>query len=186
MPFFYSAGNDGSVFVVGLDEGNEYPSEVKKMIVAQDDAIIQMKNLELKPVSEMMLFTDIMKEEFEKANQVRKETFKKDMMDKLGILQARLGELLRENEGVSEIEKLQREEFCIDTDREIHVKSQGSKWCTEIKEESEKKCLVLELLRERVVMKTWEKMDVQSKAVKSISTDTLLMNFALRKREPKE
>lgn len=35
-------------------------------------------------------------------------------------------------------------------------------------------------------MKTWDKMTVQQKAVKSISTDTLLMNFALRKREPKE
>lgn len=56
----------------------------------------------------------------------------------------------------------------------------------EIKEESEKKCLVLELLRERVEEKTWAKMETQQKAIKSISTDTLLMNFALRKREPKE
>lgn len=42
------------------------------------------------------------------------------------------------------------------------------------------------MLRERVEEKTWAKMETQQKAIKSISTDTLLMNFALRKREPKE
>lgn len=68
IPFFYVAGNDGSIFVVGLDEDNVYPAEPKKITLAQDEAICGMKSLELKPVNEMMLFTDIMKEEFEKAN----------------------------------------------------------------------------------------------------------------------
>lgn len=35
-------------------------------------------------------------------------------------------------------------------------------------------------------MKTWEKMEINSKAVKSISSDTLLMNFAIRHRDAKE
>lgn len=52
----------------------------------QDEPIACMKSYDLKPVSEMMLFTDIMKEEFEKANALRKEKFKQDMMDKLALL----------------------------------------------------------------------------------------------------
>ena len=40
----------------------------------------------LKPVSEMKLFTDIMKEEFEQSNAERKAEFKKAMMQKLALI----------------------------------------------------------------------------------------------------
>jgi len=40
----------------------------------------------LKPVSEMKLFTVILKEEFERANAEKKAEFKKIMMQKLGVI----------------------------------------------------------------------------------------------------
>ena len=107
-------------------------------------------------------------------------------MQKLSVIQGKLQVLLKENETVTDIERLEREEFCIDTDRETSTKEQGDKWCLEIRADSEKKCLVLELLRERVIESTWDKMDVQSKAIKSISTETMLFNFSVRKRTPAE
>lgn len=45
------------------------------------------------------------------------------MMEKLGVIQGKLQELLRENETVTDIERLEREEFCIDVDREQTVKA---------------------------------------------------------------
>ena len=42
--------------------------------------------------------------------------------------------------------------------------------------------LRLELLRERVKQSTWDTMDVQQKAIKSIQSDTLIFNFPIRKR----
>lgn len=187
LQFFFAAGHDGSVFVVGVDEdGPDYPTEAKRGSLEGNEVINSMKTQELKPACEMMLFTDIMKEEFEKANQARKEEFRQEMMQKLGHLQGKLKDLLSENENVTDIERLERQEFCIDVERENSTRTQGEKWCQEIKEESDKKCLVLELLRERVIESTWNKMTVQSKAIKSISTDTLLHNFSLRKRTPME
>jgi len=49
-----------------------------------------MRSLDLKQVVDMQLFTDIMKEEFEKANLARKEEFKADIMQKLGVIQGKL------------------------------------------------------------------------------------------------
>jgi len=40
----------------------------------------------MKPVSEMKLFTEILKEEFERANADKKAVFKKKMMEKLGVI----------------------------------------------------------------------------------------------------
>ena len=46
--------------------------------------------------------------------------------------------------------------------------------------------MTLELLRERVKERTWDKMEVKSKACKSIQSDKLIWNYAIRKREPNE
>jgi hypothetical protein len=42
--------------------------------------------------------------------------------------------------------------------------------------------LRLELLRERVIDSTWNKMEVHSQAMKSIQNDNLLFNFSIRKK----
>jgi hypothetical protein len=42
------------------------------------------------------------------------------------------------------------------------------------------------MLRERVIDSTWNKMDVNSTAMKSIQNDSLLFNFSIRKRTPFE
>jgi hypothetical protein len=58
----------------------------------------------------------------------------------------------------------------------------GEKICENIRTEALKTNLKLELLRERVKQMTWDKMEVQCKAVKSIKGETLLYNYAIRKR----
>lgn len=54
--------------------------------------------------------------------------------------------------------------------------------CSDIRKEAEKTNLRLELLRERVIDSTWNKMEVHSQAMKSIQNDNLLFNFSIRKK----
>lgn len=65
-------------------------------------------------VSDMKLFTDVMQEEFQQANAEKKEIFKKKIMEQLGVIQKKLKELLTENDRVTEIERLERDDFVID------------------------------------------------------------------------
>jgi len=65
----------------------------------------------------MKLFTDVMQEEFENANAEKKQIFKKRIMEQLGTIQSKLKELLHENNTVTEIEKLERDEFVIDVEK---------------------------------------------------------------------
>jgi len=46
--------------------------------------------------------------------------------------------------------------------------------------------LKLELLKERVQQTTWDKMEIQNKAIKSIKGEMLVYNYGIRKRTPDE
>lgn len=71
-------------------------------------------------------------------------------MSELHIIRTKLGDLLVENEKVTDLERLDRDEFVIDVDRSSKINIEGQNICEEIRREAEKTVLKLELLRERV------------------------------------
>ena len=113
--------------------------------------IAQMPTLNPLNVEDMKLFTDVMQEEFESANAEKKQIFKKQIMEQLGGIQSKLKELLHENNTVTEIEKLERDEFVIDVEKQDQFIQEGDNVCNDIRNEADKTNLRLELLRERVI-----------------------------------
>lgn len=103
------------------------------------------------------------------------------MKDLSGISDKLLA-LLAENQRVTDIEKLERDEFVIDVNRKEKVNKEGEKECDEIRKEAEKTVQRLMLLRNRVQQSTYDTMLEQQKACKSISSDTLIWNYPIRKR----
>jgi mevalonate pyrophosphate decarboxylase len=71
-------------------------------------------------------------------------------MSELEVIKTKLNELLEENERVTEIERLERDEFVIDVEKQDQVNADGERVCDDIRKEAEKTNLKLELLRERV------------------------------------
>lgn len=69
------------------------------------------------PGSQIKLFKAILKEEFERKEKKAKEEFKEKMVGELGKIKDKLMALLAENERVTDIEKLERDEFVIDVPR---------------------------------------------------------------------
>lgn len=81
-------------------------------------------------------------------------------MSELNVIRQKLNELLDENDRVTEIEQLDRDEFVIDVEKRDSVNIEGEHICDEIRKEADKTALKLELLRERVQQTTWDKMDI--------------------------
>jgi hypothetical protein len=96
------------------------------------------------------LFKQILREEFERKEANAKLEFKDMLVADLSKIKDKLLALLAENERVSDIERLERDEFVIDVIRKDRVYSEGEKECEDIRKEAEKTVLRLELLRERV------------------------------------
>lgn len=145
-------------------------------------ALSQLPELARVPGNQIKLYKQILREEFERKEANAKLEFKEMLVQDLGKIKDKLLALLAENERVTDIERLERDEFVIDVPRKDRVFSEGEKECEDIRREAEKTVLRLELLRERVKQSTWDTMDVQQKAVKSIQSDTLIFNYPVRKR----
>tara|TARA_B110000285_G_scaffold230157_1_gene296216 strand:- start:495 stop:1298 length:804 start_codon:yes stop_codon:yes gene_type:complete len=180
----YTAGGDGSIMAWNYG-GKPNPNQP----VSSNDmnaSVRQLPELARVPGSQIKLFKAILKEEFERKEKKAKEEFKEQMAGELSKIKDKLLALLAENDRVTDIEKLERDEFVIDVPRQSKVISEGDKECEDIRKEAEKTVLRLELLRNRVKKSTWDTMEEQQKAVKSIQNDTLVFNFPVRNREENE
>jgi len=58
-------------------------------------------------------------------------------MSELNVIRSKLRELLEENNTVSEIEKLERDDFVIDVEKQAKVVAHGEQVCEEIRKEAE-------------------------------------------------
>ena len=183
QPVFYVAGVDGSILVVSVDDSS-FPK--KQLLPTGNDEMSMLQELSPMPVQDMKLFTDVMQEEFQQANAEKKDLFKKKIMEQLHIIQKKLKDLLSENDRVTDIERLERDEFVVDLLKQTQFVEEGDNVCADIKKEAEKTNLKLELLRDRIIDSTWNKMDVHSTAMKSIQNENLIFNFSIRKRTAAE
>lgn len=145
-----------------------------------------MPTLERAPIEKIRLFGEVLEDEFRKETEGAKEAFRQTLIGELAQIKDNLLQLLAENEVATDLERLERDEFVIDCKRRDRIEQEGEQECSEIRKEAEKTVLRLELLRERVKESTWDKMEVQSRAVKSIQSDTLIFNYPVRKRENNE
>jgi hypothetical protein len=103
-------------------------------------------------------------------------------MEQLTVIQKKLRDLLSENDRVTEIERLERDEFVVDIFKQDQFICEGDNVCSDIRKEAEKTNLRLELLRDRVIDSTWNKMDIHSQAMKSVQNENLVYNFSIRKK----
>ena len=181
----YTAGGDGAFFAWTLG-GKPNPTQPVTSPKPDLEPIDRLDLVDDQPDSEIRPFKEILKDQFHKQQASKKERFKEEIMSELNVIRQKLNELLDENDRVTEIERLERDEFVIDVESQEQVNVEGEKICEEIRKEAEKTVLKLELLRDRVQQTTWDKMEIQSKGVKSIKGDMLVFNFGLRKRSPEE
>jgi len=125
-------------------------------------------------------------EAFQRSKAASKEAFRQEILSDLSKIRDKLNSLLHENQLVTDIEKLIRDEFVIDQGREIRYNDEESAVCKEIREEAQKTILKFELLRERVMESTHNTMQVKATACKSLMSDVLLHNYAVRQQTGNE
>mmetsp|Transcript_16750 Transcript_16750/g.22589 ORF Transcript_16750/g.22589 Transcript_16750/m.22589 type:complete len:124 (+) Transcript_16750:729-1100(+) len=103
-------------------------------------------------------------------------------MRELNGIKDNLRELLEENDRVTDIEKLDRDEFVIDVARKGMLEKQGDDLCADIRKKCEVTSLTMQLLRERCINSTWDQMEEPQRACKSIQSDKLIFNYSIRKK----
>ena len=87
---------------------------------------------------------------------------------------------------MTDIEKLERDEFVIDVPKADALWKNGEDVSNDIRKKAEVTSLTMQLLKERVTKSTWDQMKVHSRACKSIRSDKMIWNYAIRNRTEPE
>jgi hypothetical protein len=183
----YSAGGDGTVMAWTVG-GKPNPQKPITGDASIGLALNNMEQVERVPGSQIKLYKQILTEELEQQQAASKQAFKESMSGELAKIRAGLMALLAENERVTDIERLDRDEFVIDLSRKTQVEDGGAAECDKIRYEAKRTVAKFSLLWDRLKAKTWDTMedDSQLKAVQSIMQPKLVYNYPLRKRTPAE
>ena len=113
--FIYSSGGDGSIMIHSITSASLPHLEIPFENAQETGYLANVPTVQPQPYDELTTVTQYMIEEFQKINDERKRTFRSDIMKELNGIQNNLKELLSENIKVTDIEKLERDEFVIDT-----------------------------------------------------------------------
>lgn len=154
----YSAGGDGTVMAWTVG-GKPNPPKPVAGDPSIGLALNNMDAVERVPGSQIKLYKQILTEELEQQQAAPKQAFKESMAGELARVRASLMALLAENERVTDIERLDRDEFVIDLPRKASVEEAGASECDKIRSEAKRTVAKFSLLHERLKAKTWDTME---------------------------
>ncbi|KAG9490759.1 hypothetical protein GDO78_006209 [Eleutherodactylus coqui] len=126
-------------------------------------------------------FTEATKEEEKKyADQ------KKNLKNGIKELRQKIQAMMRENESLPDIEKLDQQEFNLDTEEQERLRAESEQEVERVRREIELENLSKQYLREIIKKECWDSMSVTGRSVKSFHTEYEVTNYPLKERTIKE
>jgi len=116
----YSAGGDGAIMAWNFG-GKPNPAEPIELPGGANKALSGLPELARVPGHQIKLYKQILREDFERKEANAKLEFKDMLVADLSKIKDKLLTLLAENERVTDIERLERDDFVIDVDRKDRV-----------------------------------------------------------------
>lgn len=173
-----AGGFDGSISFVGsmwLYEADEVSSASRIKNKLGNEELVEGDDLEIK--HQRILSLDA----FNESQKERRETKKRETRNALKAITAKLHTLLRTNEAAEPVERLERDEFCIDNELRDRLLKAGEEEAVNIRVKASHENMKQEILRQRIKMMTWDKMETQLKTITAISGNLIIFNFHVRK-----
>jgi WD40 repeat protein len=177
----FSTGQDGDFFVWNTT-GRVFERPALAS-VTEDPSLEALETIE---EAETACYTEFLAEKIaaEEAPEIMKA--KEQAKQKVEASQKRLQEMLKFNETVPELERLERDEFVIDIEERKRIERLGQKLAIEVQQEAAAKNSKNDKLLERIKDKTWRKMEEQSVTIGALRSGKQINNYTIRKLEADE
>ncbi|XP_075065290.1 cilia- and flagella-associated protein 43 isoform X2 [Mixophyes fleayi] len=128
----------------------------------------------------------------QKLDEVRKEETqkyaeqKKNLKKGIKELRERIQAMMRENESLPDIEKLDQQEFNLDTEEQERLQAESEQEVERVRREIELENVSKQYLREIIKKECWDSMAVKGRSVMSFHTEYEVKNYPLKERTDKE
>ncbi|KAM4675995.1 cilia- and flagella-associated protein 43 [Discoglossus pictus] len=124
---------------------------------------------------------EAIKEETDKFAE-QKNSLKKGIKELRDTIQA----MMRENESLPDIEKLDQQEFNLDTEEQERLQAESEKEVLRVRKEIELENLSKQYLREIIKKECWDSMAVKGRSIMAFHTDYEVKNYPLKEQTAKE
>ncbi|XP_061084124.1 cilia- and flagella-associated protein 43 [Conger conger] len=111
---------------------------------------------------------------------------KKSLRGAMRRLRETIKEMMQENETLSEMERLEPQEFNLDIDARKRLLTEAEEEVAKVRREAEMENLAKAYLREVIKKECWHSMKVKGKSVKAFHTAHEVKNYPLKARSPQE
>lgn len=185
-PIVYSGGFDGSLLVHSYEEF-EYAGgrDTFESVPAVADCS-KLDALAVESDVDVKFYETILEEENRKAREDERYHTQKNMKEKLMSISNELKRLLLKNKDAQDIERIERDEFCLDLELRQKMLTEGDKNVDQIKKDAEFVNLKEELYHKKLTMLTYSKLDTHLKTITGLREPHLVTNFVIRKKEKSE
>ncbi|XP_039770247.1 cilia- and flagella-associated protein 43 isoform X2 [Ornithorhynchus anatinus] len=161
----------------------------------QTEETVKSQSLELisveEPSSSMNVEVEIpwLQKKTDEAIQTEIQQFsgkKKELKKRIKQLSKRIQEMMQENELVSDIAKLEQQEFSLDTEERERLHAQSEKEVEMIRKEAEMENLAKCYLRDVIKEECWDSMFVKGRALRCFHVACEVQNYPMKERTEKE
>nr|DBA30891.1 TPA: hypothetical protein GDO54_006819 [Pyxicephalus adspersus] len=124
---------------------------------------------------------EAIKEETKKFSN-QKKSIKKGVKE----LRQRIQAMMRENESLPDVEKLEQQEFNLDAEEQERLQAERMQEVEKVRQEIEMENLAKQYLRDVIKKECWDAMAVKGRSIMSFHTDYEVKNYPLKERTAKE
>ncbi|XP_071946948.1 cilia- and flagella-associated protein 43-like [Antedon mediterranea] len=107
---------------------------------------------------------------------------KKTLRTEIRDLRRQIQSMMKENDSLPEIERLERHEFNLDTEDQARLQSEGDEQVQKVREDIEFENLAKSYLKEMVKNECWDSMNVKGRCTKAFHSNLEVSNYPMRKR----
>lgn len=107
---------------------------------------------------------------------------KKHLREQIRDIRKTIQAMMKDNEGLPDIEKLGRHEFDLDLDEQARLQVEGEQEIERVREEIEYDNLAKQYLHEMIKRECWDNMQVKGRSLQAFNSNLEVANFPLKER----
>ncbi|KAM5172544.1 cilia- and flagella-associated protein 43 [Mantella aurantiaca] len=111
---------------------------------------------------------------------------KKSLKNGIKEMRQRIQAMMRENESLPDIEKLDQQEFNLDTEEQERLRAEREQAVERVRQEIEMENLAKQYLRDVIKKECWDAMAVKGRSIMSFHTGYEVKNYPLKERSTQE
>jgi hypothetical protein len=169
-----------------IDAFKKHQTVMRQIIAEEDEKLKDLHTVDLEDKGSTGTWLDDMVTKAHCAEDAKYTEMKAAIRQDIDNLRKAVMSLINHNSDVPDIEKLERQEFNLDTEEQQLLTAESDEQIKKVREEIELANIKKLYLKEKIKQECWDSMEVQGKTIKGFDTTVEVRNYPIRQQTDEE